>query len=175
MAAALVDQHVFEWSDFRQQLIAAIAAWEAERPGVPYDYYERWLVALESLVAATGLLDAAQAERSVDAASPPTVTAVVDIDIEAVVRQALEASGEAFEAMPCDPDFADTAAFCERYGVALEDSANTIVVVGKAEPHGCMSPAWCWPPAGWTSTVRSSRRIGVRKVSFASADRRAKP
>ena len=68
MAAALVDQHVFEWSDFRRQLIAVISAWEAERPVEAYDYYERWMVALESLVAARGLLDGAEAERSVDGA-----------------------------------------------------------------------------------------------------------
>ena len=168
MAAALVGQHVFEWSDFRQQLIAAIAAWEAERPEEAYDYYERWLVALESLVAARGLLDAAEAERSVDGASPPTVTAVVDIDIEAVVRRALEASGEAFEVLPCDPDFADTAAFCERYGVAMEDSANAIVVVGKSNPPRYVC---CVVLATTRLDVNGAvrTRLGARKASFASA------
>ena len=53
-------------------------------------------------------------------------------------RAALEAvlagKGE-YELFPCDPGLADTAAFCAHYGFALEDSANTIVVVGKgAEP-----------------------------------------
>ena len=168
MAAALVDQRVFSWSEFRAGLIAAIAAWEAERPEEAYDYYERWLVALESLVAAKGLLDAADAERSVDGAPPPTVTAVVDIDIEAVVRQALEASGEAFEVLACDPDFADTAAFCARYGVAMEDSANAIVVVGKSNPPRYV----CCVVLATTrldvnGAVRS--RLGVRKASFASA------
>ena len=46
----------------------------------------------------------------------------------------LDATGLEYEIIPCDPDLADTAAFCEAYGYALEDSANTIVVMGKADP-----------------------------------------
>ena len=38
------------------------------------------------------------------------------------------------ELFPCDPALADTAAFCAAYGFAPEDSANTIVVVGKGSP-----------------------------------------
>ncbi len=52
-------------------------------------------------------------------------------------RDALEAAlagrGE-YELFPCDPALADTAAFCAAYGFAPEDSANTIVVVGKGNP-----------------------------------------
>ena len=33
--------------------------------------------------------------------------------------------------MPCDPELADTAVFCEHYGQSLEDSVNTIVVKAK--------------------------------------------
>ena len=43
---------------------------------------------------------------------------------------ALAGRGE-FELFACDPALADTAAFCAAYGFALEDSANTIVVIGK--------------------------------------------
>jgi nitrile hydratase accessory protein len=168
MAAALVDERVFTWSDFRRQLIAAIAAWEAQRPDEAYDYYERWLVALESLVDARRLVSPAGDEPPVDGPGAPTVTAVVDIDIEAVVRQALEASGQAFEVLPCDPDFADTAAFCARYGVAMEDSANAILVIGKSNPPRYV----CCVVLATTrldvnGAVRS--RLGVRKASFASA------
>ena len=45
----------------------------------------------------------------------------------------LDALGVEYEIVPCDPSLADTAAFCEHYGYALEDSANTIVVLGKAD------------------------------------------
>ena len=38
------------------------------------------------------------------------------------------------EVIPCDPAFADTAAFCEKYGYPLEQSANTILVASRTEP-----------------------------------------
>ena len=68
------------------------------------------------------------------------------------MRRALEATGVEFELLACDPDFADTAAFCERYGVDPQDSANAIVVAGKGgrPPPGATCAAWCWPPTGWT-------------------------
>lgn len=92
--------------------------------------------------------------------------------VEAAVLAALDATGLAYEAMPCDPDFADTAAFCERYGVAAEDSANTIVVVGKSEPRTYVA---CVVLAINRLDVNGAvkRRIGVRKVSFASAEETA--
>ena len=50
------------------------------------------------------------------------------------VVAALEALGVDFETIEIDPTFADTAAFCEKYGYPLEKSANTIVVVSKRGP-----------------------------------------
>jgi prolyl-tRNA editing enzyme YbaK/EbsC (Cys-tRNA(Pro) deacylase) len=84
----------------------------------------------------------------------------------------LDQLGVDYEAMDCDPDFADTAAFCERYGVALEDSANTIVVVGKSDPRvyvACVVLATTRLDVN--GTVR--RRLGVKRASFASADETA--
>lgn len=42
--------------------------------------------------------------------------------------------GKECEVFPCDPALADTATFCAHYGFALEDSANTLIVVGKGSP-----------------------------------------
>jgi prolyl-tRNA editing enzyme YbaK/EbsC (Cys-tRNA(Pro) deacylase) len=90
-------------------------------------------------------------------------------EVEAAVLRALDAVGLPYEAMPCDPDFADTAAFCERYGVAPEDSANTIVVVGKGDPRRY---AACVVLATTRLDVNGAvrQRLGTRKASFASAD-----
>jgi prolyl-tRNA editing enzyme YbaK/EbsC (Cys-tRNA(Pro) deacylase) len=50
------------------------------------------------------------------------------------LEAALAGRGD-YELFACDPALADTASFCAAYGFAPEDSANTIVVVGKgAEP-----------------------------------------
>ena len=92
--------------------------------------------------------------------------------IEAAVLAAVEATGVEHEALPCDPEFADTAAFCERYGVDPADSANAIVVVGKGEPR---QYACCVVLATTRLDVNGAvrRRFGVRKASFASADETA--
>src|ERR1700750_1449127 len=39
--------------------------------------------------------------------------------------------GAGAEGAPIDPELADTAAFCEHYGVELTESANCVVVAGK--------------------------------------------
>jgi prolyl-tRNA editing enzyme YbaK/EbsC (Cys-tRNA(Pro) deacylase) len=81
----------------------------------------------------------------------------------------LDALGVEYEIIPCDPDLADTAAFCEAYGYALEDSANTIVVVGKADPP---VHAACVVLATTRLDVNKvvRKRLGTRKASFASGD-----
>ena len=85
------------------------------------------------------------------------------------MRSALDAMGLPYEALPCDPEFADTAAFCERYGVAPEDSANTIIVAGKGDPRRY---AACVVLATTRLDVNGAvrARLGVRKASFASAE-----
>ena len=73
-----------------------------------------------------------------------------------------------YELFPCDPALADTAAFCAAYGFAPEDSANTIVVVGKGSP-----------PVYAACVVLATHRLDVnrtirarfgRKSSFASPE-----
>ena len=61
MALALSKQGRYEWEDFRQQLITSIAEWESAHPldDKSWDYYERWLLALERLVVASGVVDEA--------------------------------------------------------------------------------------------------------------------
>ncbi|MGZ4703058.1 MAG: YbaK/EbsC family protein [Ilumatobacteraceae bacterium] len=77
--------------------------------------------------------------------------------------------GVEHEIVPCDPALADTAAFCEAYGYSPDDSANTIIVVGKGEVQ---RPVACVVLASSRLDVNGvvRRRLGVRKASFASAD-----
>ncbi|HTJ25978.1 MAG TPA: nitrile hydratase accessory protein [Candidatus Limnocylindria bacterium] len=56
LAIALSKAGHFEWEDFRQQLIAAIGEWEAAgHPPEAWNYYERWLEALERVLGETDL------------------------------------------------------------------------------------------------------------------------
>jgi len=62
LAVALVDRLGLPWDEFRQRLIAAIAA-DPDRP-----YFESWARALEDLVVSLGLSTA----DAIDAATPTT-------------------------------------------------------------------------------------------------------
>src|SRR5579864_2143321 len=89
--------------------------------------------------------------------------------VEAMVRDRLDALGVEHDILACDPDFADTAAFCERYGYPLSMSANTIVVAARKEPGiacACVVLATCRLDVN--HAVCSL--LGVRKASFAAAD-----
>jgi nitrile hydratase accessory protein len=53
MAVTLYDQGKYPWRDFRDRLVAEIAA---ESAGISSSYYERWLASLEKLVIAHGMI-----------------------------------------------------------------------------------------------------------------------
>jgi len=90
-------------------------------------------------------------------------------EIEAQVRAKVATLGIEYEIVDCDPQLADTAAFVEAYGYSLEDSANTILVVGKSDPAvyaACVVLAHTRLDVN--RTVR--KRLGVKKASFAPAE-----
>jgi prolyl-tRNA editing enzyme YbaK/EbsC (Cys-tRNA(Pro) deacylase) len=96
-----------------------------------------------------------------------TTLAGDDRDREAL-ELALAGRGE-YELFACDPALADTAAFCAAYGFAPQDSANTIVVIGKSDP-----PVYAACVVLATHRLDVNRvvkqRLGTRKASFASPD-----
>jgi prolyl-tRNA editing enzyme YbaK/EbsC (Cys-tRNA(Pro) deacylase) len=93
-------------------------------------------------------------------------------DIERRVVQVLDALGVPYELIPIDPAFADTAAFCERYGVPLEHAANTLIVASKKEPKQfCAGVVQATTRLDVNHAVK--RLMGVSKVSFASAEETA--
>lgn len=72
--------------------------------------------------------------------------------------------------MECEPELADTAAFCAHYGVDPADSANTILVASKRPPGEfvvCIVLA--------TTRLDANRAVrdemGWKKLSFAPAER----
>lgn len=71
--------------------------------------------------------------------------------------------------MACDPAAADTAIFCERYGISPEDSANTILVAVKREPRRHVA---CVVLATTRLDVNHKLRdvLGEKRLSFADAD-----
>lgn len=95
-----------------------------------------------------------------------------EVSIESKVISVLESYGIPYEVVGIDPDFADTAAFCEKYGFPPAQSANTIIVASKKEPKRYTA-----------SVVRATERLNVNhcikqlmgnvRVSFANADETA--
>jgi cobaltochelatase CobN len=62
MAVALSEQGLFPWEDFRQALIAEIAA--AESRGGAFRYYDAWLAAFERVLARTGAVTADELDEA---------------------------------------------------------------------------------------------------------------
>jgi prolyl-tRNA editing enzyme YbaK/EbsC (Cys-tRNA(Pro) deacylase) len=76
------------------------------------------------------------------------------------------------EVMSCDPDLADTAAFCQAYGVDPQDSANTIIVSSK-RPAGVEVACVVLATSRLDVNHRVRSLLDVRKLSFASGEQTA--
>lgn len=88
---------------------------------------------------------------------------------EEIVIAALQKLDVPYELIDIDPRFADTAAFCEKYGYPAERSCNTIIVASKKEPKRYVA---CVVLAHTRLDVnkRVTKLMGVSKASFASAE-----
>lgn len=87
--------------------------------------------------------------------------------LAAPVMAALQAHAVVAQVAEIDPDLADTAAFCEAYGIALEQSANCVVVAGRRgdEVRDAACVVLATTRADVNGVVR--RRLDARKASFA--------
>lgn len=90
-------------------------------------------------------------------------------ELEQTVIDSLVALTANFDTMECDPDLADTAEFCEHYGIPPEQSANAIMLASK-RPVGVN--VVCLVLATHRLDVNGVGRseMDVKKVSFASPD-----
>lgn len=93
-------------------------------------------------------------------------------DVAAAVRDRLDGAGLAYEVVECDPELADTAQFCERYGYSLSESANAILVAEKRKDEVAPALVACVVLADHRLDVNRTvrKRMGVRKVSFAAPE-----
>jgi prolyl-tRNA editing enzyme YbaK/EbsC (Cys-tRNA(Pro) deacylase) len=90
-------------------------------------------------------------------------------DIEQRVVRVLEGIGAAYELIPIDPDFADTAAFCAKYGYPEDHAGNTIICASKREPRQfCACIVAATSRLDVNHAVR--RLMNASRVSFASAE-----
>jgi prolyl-tRNA editing enzyme YbaK/EbsC (Cys-tRNA(Pro) deacylase) len=106
-----------------------------------------------------GILAAVPALERPDLLAGPVASALADL--------ADKLPAEDVGVAEIDPDLADTAAFCERYSVALAESANCVVVAGRRDGQTRM--AACLVLASTRADVNGlvKRELDVRKASFA--------
>lgn len=90
-------------------------------------------------------------------------------DPEARVFEFLERHGIPFRRLAIEPEYADTEAFCARYGIPPEISGNTIIVASRREPT---RHAACVVTATMRLDVnhRVRETLAAGKLSFATAD-----
>jgi prolyl-tRNA editing enzyme YbaK/EbsC (Cys-tRNA(Pro) deacylase) len=107
-------------------------------------------------------LDLVPALTRPDLLAPPVSAALRSWEGERPVEQIAVAE--------IDPDLADTAEFCEKYGVPLDRSANCVVVSGKR--GGETRVAACVVLATTRADVNTAvrQRLDVRKCSFLPMD-----
>ncbi|PZS27512.1 MAG: hypothetical protein DLM59_16370 [Pseudonocardiales bacterium] len=91
-------------------------------------------------------------------------------DLLAAVVAAALGPADGVQVVEIDPALADTAAFCARYGVAMAESANCVVVAGRRGGETRM--AACMVLATTRADVNGvvRRRLSARKASFAAMD-----
>lgn len=93
-------------------------------------------------------------------------------DLDPIEQRALAHLDEldaAYDVVEIDPSLADTEAFCEAYGYALEESANCIVVASREDDPifaACLNLAH----TRLDVNKRVRKLLGVRKLSFASPE-----
>jgi len=106
-----------------------------------------------------GSLDWTPARLHPELVAPPVATAVAGLDAPDDVLVAA-----------IDPDLADTAAFCERYGVGLDVSANCVVLTARR--GGETRLAACMVLATTRADVNglARRTLEAKKASFAPMD-----
>ncbi len=91
-----------------------------------------------------------------------------DLEAERRLTEFLDPFGEPYELFPCDPAFADTAAFCEKYNYPSDEGANCIVVEGKSDP-AVFAACLVLPTTRLDVNKTVRRLLGTKKASFADA------
>jgi prolyl-tRNA editing enzyme YbaK/EbsC (Cys-tRNA(Pro) deacylase) len=109
-----------------------------------------------------GTLNAVPALDRPDLLAPPVAAALKQLDGNL--------PADAVGVAEIDPGMADTAAFCDRYGVSPGESANCVVVTGRRDGEARF--AACVVLATTRADVNGAarRQLDVRKASFAATD-----
>lgn len=87
-----------------------------------------------------------------------------------VVQEAIDTYHIEADVLPCDPELADTAAFCEHYGYTLEQAANTILVTSKKIEPAKYALCVVLGTTKLDVNKKVCELLGVKRASFADAE-----
>jgi len=90
--------------------------------------------------------------------------------LDPLVQRALLSHDVGYEVLPCDPDMADTAAFCAHYGFALEQAANTILVASKKVSPAKYAACVVLGTTRLDVNKKVSELLAVKRLSFADEE-----
>src|SRR5262247_2695493 len=88
------------------------------------------------------------------------------------VAAVLAAWGEVVPSIPVTEvavaEIADTAAFCERYGMGLDESANCVVVAARRGEHTRLAACMVFATTRADVNGLVRKHLGARRASFAA-------
>ena len=90
--------------------------------------------------------------------------------LDPLVQRAMLSNDVVFEVLPCDPDMADTAAFCSHYGFALEQAANTIIVASRKVAPPKYAACVVLGTTRLDVNKKVSELLAVKRLSFADEE-----
>jgi prolyl-tRNA editing enzyme YbaK/EbsC (Cys-tRNA(Pro) deacylase) len=90
--------------------------------------------------------------------------------LDPLVQRAMLSNDVAYEVLPCDPDMADTAAFCAHYGFAMEQAANTILVASKKVAPPKYAACVVLGTTRLDVNKKVSELLAVKRLSFADEE-----
>ena len=93
----------------------------------------------------------------------------MNVSVNPQVVTVLSALGIEYTVVDCEPEFADTQKFCDKYGYSLDESANVLLIASK---RGEPKFAACVVLATYRLDVNKTarRKLGVSRISFANPD-----
>jgi prolyl-tRNA editing enzyme YbaK/EbsC (Cys-tRNA(Pro) deacylase) len=99
-----------------------------------------------------------------------TLEAQAMVTLDERVERAVNEHEIICNVLACDPELADTAAFCEHYGFSLDQSANTILVASKKVDPPRYAVCVVLGTTRLDVNKKVSELLGVKRLSFADAD-----
>jgi prolyl-tRNA editing enzyme YbaK/EbsC (Cys-tRNA(Pro) deacylase) len=95
---------------------------------------------------------------------------VSETTLHPLVAEAISQYDIAHQVMPCLPELADTAAFCEHYGISLDQSANTILVTSRKVDPTRYAVCVVLGTTRLDVNQKVCDLLAVKRASFADAD-----